>query len=69
MRKGFTDVEKIVATLPAGYRPAKAFYVLIATNGGNTDTFELRTNGEIARMATTLPSLANTNYHFINFEF
>lgn len=67
--KGFTDVEKIVATLPAGYRPAKAFYVLTATNGGNTDTFEVRTNGEIARMATTLPSLANTNYHFINFEF
>lgn len=68
---GFSDVEKVVAILPSGYRPSTDFYSLQATQGGNVDTFNVRTNGEIKRMATTMPtsSLSNTNYHFINFEF
>lgn len=68
---GFTDVEKVVATIPEGYRPSSSFYSLQATQGGNTDTFNVRTNGEIRRMSTTMPvaSLANSNYHFINFSY
>lgn len=68
---GFADVEKVVATIPEGYRPSSSFYSLQATQGGNTDTFNVRTNGEIRRMSTTMPvaSLSSTNYHFINFSY
>lgn len=68
---GFADVEKVVANIPEGYRPAASFYTLQATQGGNVDTFNVRTNGEIKRMSTTMPvaSLSATNYHFINFSY
>lgn len=66
---GFADVEKVVATLPEGFRPSKSFYFQNATNGGKTDTFNARTNGNIERVSTTLPTLATSNYHFINFSF
>lgn len=67
--KGFADVEKVVATLPVGYRPSATFYKLNATNGGKVDTFNIRTNGEIKRVSTTLENLATSNYHFINVQF
>ena len=63
---GFADVEKVIATLPECYRPSKTFYMQNATNGGKTDTFNVRTNGNIERISTTLSTLATTNYHFIN---
>lgn len=66
---GFADVEKVVATLPEGYRPSKSFYFQNATNGGKTDTFNIRANGNIERVSTTLPTLATSNYHFINLQF
>lgn len=67
--KGFTDVEKVVATLPEGYRPASSFYIQRSTNGGKTDTFNLETNGNIKRVATTLDNRATDNYHFIDVHF
>lgn len=68
---GFADVEKTVATLPEGFRPSATFYSLQATQGGNVDTFNVRYNGEIKRVSTTMPvtSLNTSNYHFINFSF
>lgn len=67
--KGFTEVEKVVAILPEGFRPNASFYSQQATNGGNTDTFLVRANGEIRRMACTLENRNVDNYHFINFNF
>lgn len=66
---GFTDVEKVVATLPEGFRPSNSFYIQRSTNGGKTDTFNVRNNGNIERVATTLPTLVTDNYHFIDVTF
>lgn len=68
---GFADVEKTVATLPEGFRPSATFYSLQATQGGKIDTFNVRNNGKIERVSTTMPveSLSASNYHFINFSF
>lgn len=68
---GFSTIEKTVATLPSGFRPSKPFYLQGATNGGKTDTFNVQSNGVIARVTTTLPetSLSTANYHFINMTF
>lgn len=66
---GFSDVEKVIATLPEGYRPSTSFYIQRATNGGKTDTINVRTNGNIERVSTTLPTLAADNYHFIDVSF
>ena len=67
--KGFTEVTKVVATLPEGYRPNKSFYIQTATNAGMTDTFMFRTNGAIERVATTRNPQAADDYHFINAAF
>lgn len=67
--KGFTETEKVVATLPAGFRPVSSFYMQKATDGGKTDTFNVRTNGEIKRVNTTQTAQAVGNYHFIDTEF
>ena len=67
--KGFATAEKTIATLPAGYRPSKPFYTQGATNGGNTDTFNVQSGGIIERVSTTLANLSADNYHFINMEF
>ena len=67
--KGFTEIQKVVATLPEGYRPAKSFYVQTATNAGQTDTFMFRANGDIERMATTRTPQSADDYHFINASF
>lgn len=70
--KGFSTVEKLVFTLPEGFRPSKPFYMQNATNGGKTDTYNVQaTNGNVERVGTTLAttSLSNDNYHFINMEF
>ena len=67
--KGFTEIQKVVATLPEGFRPNKSFYSIQASNSSNTDTFNVRSNGEIKRVACTLPDPAATDYHFINFSF
>lgn len=67
--KGFAETDKVVATLPEGYRPNKSFYSIQATSGGNTDTFNVRTNGEIRRVGGSLSSISATDYHFIHFEF
>ena len=67
---GFAEIEKVVATLPEGYRPSKSFYFQNATNGGKTDTFVIRAaSGQIQRVSTTLPTLATDNYHFINMSY
>lgn len=67
---GFSEVNKVVATIPAGFRPCKPFYMQNATNGGNTDTFNVQaTSGQIERVSTTLANLATTNYHFINMSY
>lgn len=67
--KGFTEIQKVVATLPEGYRPNKSFYVQTATNAGQTDTFMFRTNGAIERVATTRNPQSADDYHFINTNF
>lgn len=68
--KGFAEAEKIVATIPEGFRPSKSFYVQGATNGGNTDTFNVQAvSGQIQRVSTTLANLAADNYHFINMSY
>lgn len=67
--KGFTEIEKVVAILPEGFRPISSYYMQKATDGGKTDTFNVRTNGEIRRMASTNPAQAVGNYHFIDTEF
>lgn len=67
---GFAEIEKVVATIPEGYRPSKSFYFQNATNGGKTDTFVVRAaSGQIQRVSTTLPTLATDNYHFINMSY
>ena len=66
---GFSEIEKVVATLPEGFRPTNSFYIQRATNGGKTDTFNVRANGNIERVSTTLPTLAADNYHFIDVTF
>lgn len=68
--KGFSEVEKVVATIPAGFRPSKPFYMQNATNGGNVDTFNVQaTSGQIQRVSTTLSNVAADNYHFINMSY
>lgn len=67
--KGFTEIQKVVATLPEGYRPGKAFYMQTATNAGHTDTFMVRTNGAIERVSTTRNPQSADDYHFINTSF
>lgn len=67
--KGFTEIQKVVATLPEGYRPSKSFYVQTATNAGQTDTFMFRANGAIERMATTRSPQSADDYHFVNASF
>lgn len=67
--KGFTEIQKVVANLPEGYRPSKSFYVQTATNAGMTDTFMFRANGAIERMATTRTPQSADDYHFINTSF
>lgn len=66
---GFSEVEKVIATLPEGFRPSSSVYIQRSTNGGKTDTFNVRSNGIIERVATTLPTLATDNYHFIDMIF
>ena len=66
---GFAEAAKVITTLPEGYRPAASFYIQRATNGGKTDTFNVRNNGIIERVSTTLPTLATDNYHFIDVSF
>jgi hypothetical protein len=67
--RGFTEIQKVVATLPEGYRPSKSFYVQTATNAGQTDTFMFRANGAIERMATTRNPQSADDYHFVNASF
>jgi len=67
--KGFTEIQKVVATLPEGYRPSKSFYVQTATNAGQTDTFMFRTNGAIERVSTTRSPQSAEDYHFIGASF
>ncbi len=67
--RGFTEIQKVVATLPEGYRPSKSFYVQTATNAGQIDTFMFRANGAIERMATTRSPQSVDDYHFINASF
>lgn len=67
--KGFTEIQKVVATLPEGYRPSKSFYVQTATNAGQTDTFMFRANGAIERMSTTRSPQSADDYHFVNTSF
>lgn len=67
--KGFAEVEKIIATLPEGYRPSKEYYYQDVAPAGKTDTFRFFTNGNIQRMATTTPSPSENNYHFITTSF
>lgn len=67
--KGFSEVEKVVANLPEGYRPNKSFYYQTATNAGKTDTFRIYTTGAIQRIATTNTPTTADNYHFINTSF
>lgn len=67
--KGFTDAEKVVAILPEGFRPVSSYYMQKATDGGKTDTFNVRANGEIRRMSSTQTAQAVDNYHFIDTEF
>lgn len=67
--KGFTEIQKVVATLPEGYRPSKSFYVQTATNAGQTDTFMFRANGAIERVATTRNPQSADDYHFVNASF
>jgi hypothetical protein len=67
--KGFTEIQKVVATLPEDYRPSKSFYVQTATNAGQTDTFMFRTNGAIERVSTTRNPQSAEDYHFINASF
>ena len=67
--KGFTEIQKVVATLPEGFRPSKSFYMQTATNAGQTDTFMVRANGAIERIATTRNPQSADDYHFINTSF
>jgi len=67
--KGFTEIQKVVATLPEGCHPSKSFYVQTATNAGQTDTFMFRANGAIERMATTRSPQSADDYHFVNASF
>jgi len=67
--KGFTEIQKVVATLPEGFRPSKSFYMQTATNAGQTDTFMVRANGAIERMSTTRNPQSADDYHFINTSF
>lgn len=67
--KGFAEIQKVVATLPEGYRPSKSFYVQTATDAGQTDTFMFRTNGAIERMSTTRSPQSAEDYHFIGASF
>lgn len=66
---GFAEVEKIIATIPAGYRPNKSFYIQVATNAGKTDTLSVSTTGEIKRVATTNTNTTANDYHFLNMSF
>lgn len=67
--KGFAEIQKVVATLPEGYRPSKSFYIQTATNAGQTDTFMFRANGAIERMSTTKSPVSADDYHFIGASF
>lgn len=66
---GVTTMDTVVATLPEGFRPSKSFYNTTATNAGKTDTFNVRTNGEIKLVGTTLEALYADQYHFITAQF
>ncbi len=66
---GVTSVDTVVATLPEGYRPSKSFYHVTAANGGYYDTFNVRNNGELKLIKTTIPTMYDTQFHFINAEF
>lgn len=67
--KGFAEIEKVIATLPEGFRPNKSYYFQSPTNAGKTDTFRIYTTGSIQRIATTNTPAAADNYHFINTSF
>lgn len=66
---GITDVNTVVATLPEDYRPSKSFYDTTAANGGYYDTFNVRSNGELKLVDSTIPAMYATQFHFINTEF
>lgn len=66
---GITAANTVVATLPEDYRPSKSFYHVTAANGGYYDRFNIRSNGEIKLIDSTIPTMYNTQYHFINAEF
>ena len=67
--KGISEINKVVAILPEGFRPVSSFYAQRATDGGNTTTFNVRTNGEIKAVNSTHSSQNVALYHFINMEF
>lgn len=66
---GVTAMDTVVATLPEGFRPSKSFYNVTATNAGKTDTFNVRNNGEVKLVGTTLEALYADQYHFITTHF
>ena len=66
--KGATKINTVVATLPEGYRPSKSYYFQSASNGGNTDTFRVHTDGRIELLFSTGTVTADS-YHFITTNF
>lgn len=66
---GFSEVEKVIAVLPEGFRPAQSFYIQRATSAGRTNTLNVRTNGNIERLTTNLDQTNASDYHFIDVEF
>lgn len=67
--KGIAEINKVVAILPVGFRPVSSFYIQKATDGGNTTTFNVRTNGEIKAVNSTHSAQNAALYHFIDMEF
>ena len=66
---GITVASTTVAILPEGFRPSKNLYYIGARNGGETDTYELGSNGHLVLVDSSTDTYIASNYHFINTTF
>lgn len=68
--KGITAKNKVIATIPSGFRPTKNKYYLNAGASGKANTYEIRSNGSLVFINTTSTATLNaSDYYFIDIEY
>lgn len=67
--KGVTERDKLIATLPANYRPSKKVMLPIACVGQMIGKISVETNGDIYLNRTTVEPVVAENWHSIACSF